>query len=133
MSEIKNLLSRSKRYMKSAKLLIKDGDYESAVSRIYYAMFYCAEAILLTRELSFLSHKGVISAFGKYFVKTGLFPKDMIRMLTRAFEKRQFGDYEFTFVISKAEADEILDQGKTFINAVIKHLRETSLSDGPPS
>ncbi len=31
---------------------------------------------------------GVISAFGEYFVKTGIFPRDMGRELNRAFEKR---------------------------------------------
>ena len=59
MNEVKSLISRSERYMKSAMLLIKDGDYESAVSRVYYAMFYCVEAVLLTKGLSSSSHKAV--------------------------------------------------------------------------
>ena len=94
MNEIKSLISRSERYIKSAELLFNDGDYESAVSRVYYAMFYCVEAVLLTKRLSFSSHKAVISAFGKHFVKTGIFPKDMSKAITLAFEKRQFGDYK---------------------------------------
>ncbi|HHT9107851.1 MAG TPA: HEPN domain-containing protein [Candidatus Wunengus sp. YC63] len=125
MNEIKSLISRSERYMKSAGLLIKDGDYESAVSRVYYAMFYCVEAVLLTKGLSFSSHKAVISAFGEHFVKTGIFPKDMSKAITLAFEKRQFGDYEFTFVIAKEEAEEIIRQGHNFITAIIKYLKES--------
>jgi uncharacterized protein (UPF0332 family) len=113
--------------MKSARLLIKDGDYESAVSRVYYAMFYSVEALLLTKGLSFSSHKAVISGFGEYFVKTGIFPRDMSKVLTRAFEKRQFGDYEFTFVISKEDAREIFKQGKDFINSVGNYLKEAEL------
>ena len=42
-------------------------------------MFYCAQAMLLTKNLSFSSHKGVISAFGEHFVKTGVFPKEIGR------------------------------------------------------
>ena len=125
MNEIKSLLSRSERYMKSARLLIKDGDYESAVSRVYYAMFYCVEAVLLSKRLSFSSHKAVISTFGEHFVKTGIFPKDMSKAITLAFEKRQFGDYEFTFVIAKEEAEEIIRQGQNFITAIAKYLRES--------
>ena len=53
MTEVNALIDKAKRYIKSAKLLIEDGDFESAVSRTYYAMFYCAEAALLTKELSF--------------------------------------------------------------------------------
>lgn len=125
MNEIKSLISRSERYMKSAGLLIKDGDYESAVSRVYYAMFYCVEAVLLTKGLSFSRHKAVISAFGEHFVKTGIFPKDMSKAITLAFEKRQFGDYEFTFVITKEEAEEIIRQGQNFITSIIKYLKES--------
>lgn len=125
MNEIKSLIFRSERYMKSAGLLIKDGDYESAVSRVYYAMFYCVEAVLLTKGLSFSRHKAVISAFGEHFVKTGIFPKDMSKAITLAFEKRQFGDYEFTFVITKEEAEEIIRQGQNFITSIIKYLKES--------
>ena len=124
MSEIKSLLSRASRYMKSAKLLIEDGDYESAVSRVYYAMFYSVEALLLTKGLSFSSHKAVISAFGQHFVKTGILPKDMSKTLTKVFEKRQFGDYEFTFVITKEEAEDILKDGRRFIAEIARYLKE---------
>lgn len=103
MKEVKSLIKRAKRYLKSAEILLNEGDYESSVSRTYYAMFYSVQALLLTQNLSFSSHRGVISAFGKYFIKTGIFPKDMGRELNRAFEKRQISDYEYTFVISEEE------------------------------
>jgi uncharacterized protein (UPF0332 family) len=98
--EIKSLIERASRYLKSAEILIKEGDYESSVSRTYYVMFYSVQALLLTKNLSFSSHKGVVSAFGRHFIKTAIFPKEMGRELNRAFEKRQIGDYEYTFVIA---------------------------------
>jgi uncharacterized protein (UPF0332 family) len=101
MIETSALIEKAKRYLKSSEILLKDGDFESSVSRTYYAMFYAAEAALLTKNLSFSSHKGVISGFGEHFVKTGIFSKEMGRELNRAFEKRQVGDYEYTFAISK--------------------------------
>jgi len=124
MKEIKSLIERAKKYLKSAEILLKEEDYESSVSRTYYAMFYSAQAMLLTKGLSFSSHKGVISAFGEHFVKTGIFPKEMGRELNRAFEKRQIGDYEYTFVISKAEAEEILKSGREFVERIAQYLRE---------
>ena len=51
MKETAALVQKAKRYIKSAKILLNDGDFESCVSRIYYAMFYCAEAALLTKGL----------------------------------------------------------------------------------
>jgi len=127
MREIKSLIEKARKYLRSAEILLKEGDYESSVSRTYYAMFYCAQAMLLTKNLSFSSHKGVISAFGEHFVKTGVFPKEMGRELNRAFEKRQLGDYEYTFVISKREAEEMLESGKKFVNEIVQHLKEKKI------
>jgi len=124
MKEINSLIERAKRYLKSAEVLLGEGDYESSVSRTYYAMFYSAQAILLTKNLSFSSHKGVISAFGEHFVKTGIFPKERGRELNKAFEKRQLGDYEYTFVISKKEAEEILGNGYKFVDSINQYLKK---------
>lgn len=123
MKEERALIERAKKYLRSAELLLEEGDYESSVSRTYYAMFYSVQALLLTKNLSFSSHKGVISAFGKYFIKTNIFPKEMGKKLNKAFEKRQLGDYEYTFIISKEEAEELLRDGKEFVKEVIEYLK----------
>ncbi|MBI4681171.1 MAG: HEPN domain-containing protein [Nitrospirae bacterium] len=122
MKEIQSLIKRARKYLKTAGKLIIEKDYESSVSRSYYAMFYSAEAVLLAKGLSFSSHKGVLSAFGEHFVKTDVFPKDMSRELYRAFEKRQLGDYEYTFVISEEEAREVLKSAKSFVNKIGQYL-----------
>ncbi len=124
MKEIKSLIERAEKYLKSAEILLEKNDYESSVSRTYYAMFYSAQAMLLKENLSFSSHKGVISAFGEHFIKTGVFSKKMGRELNRAFEKRQLGDYEYTFVILEREAEEILKSGKDFVKNIIQYLME---------
>lgn len=118
MSEIPALIAKAQRYLKSADLLLRDGDYESSVSRTYYAMFYCAEAALLTRNLTFSSHKSVIAAFGEQFIKTGVLPKELGRELNRAFEKRQLGDYGSTPVVSNEDANELLAHGWKFCSAI---------------
>ncbi len=122
MTETTALIQKAQRYLKSAHLLLEDKDYESSVSRTYYAMFYAAQAVLLTKNLSFSSHKGVISAFGEHFIKTGTFPKEMGRELNRAFEKRQIGDYEYTFVVSNEDAEQMLQSGKEFVNTIARWL-----------
>jgi uncharacterized protein (UPF0332 family) len=122
MNENAALIQKARRYIKSADMLLQDKDYESSVSRAYYSMFYAAEAALLTKGLSFSSHKGVISGFGEHFVKAGIFPKEMARELNRAFEKRQMGDYEYTSVISQEDAEEILQIAKDFVETVARWL-----------
>lgn len=57
--------------------------------------------------------------FGERFIKTGVFGKEMSKELTRAFEKRQLGDYEYTFVIARDEAKEMFEKGKDFVEKII--------------
>ena len=116
--EIQALLIKSEKYLHSAALLIQSKDFDSSVSRSYYAMFYAAEALLLSRGLVFSSHRGVISGFGEQLIKPGILEKDYGRMLNRAFSKRQLGDYEHGFVITEPEAIEILEDGKRFLQAI---------------
>lgn len=122
MNEIENLLQRADKYLQSSELLINAQDYESAVSRTYYAMFFASEAALLAKGLSFSKHKGVISAFGKEFIVEGIFPKEMGRNLRRAYQKRQLGDYQYTFVITKEEAEELLEKGREFLKNIKEYL-----------
>lgn len=124
MSEIDSLIKRADKYLNSAKMLFENQDYESCASRTYYAMFYSVEALLLSRKLSFSSHKGVLSAFGQHFVKTGIFSKDMSKNLNLAFEKRQLGDYGYTFVIDRVEAKELLEIGQSFVSKISQYLKK---------
>ena len=128
MSQIQALIEKARRYLRSAELLIRDGDYDSAVSRSYYAMFYSAEAVLLRKEMTFTSHKAVISAFGQYFVKTGIFDKQMGRDLTIIFGERQLGDYESNFSISEDNAGRALESAQRFVDQVAEWLK-SDLSD----
>jgi len=118
MSQIQALIEKARRYLRSAELLIQDGDYDSAVSRAYYAMFYLAEAALLTKEMTFTSHKAVISAFGQYFVTTGIFDKRMGRDLNIIFDERQLGDYGSNFPISEDNARYALETAQEFVSQI---------------
>ncbi|GEM_PF-4469741 len=58
------LLDKAKRSLFAVKLLLDQGYPEFAMSRVYYAMFYMAEALLMSQGLSYRTHGGVIGAFG---------------------------------------------------------------------
>ena len=125
MKEVHALLLKAKRYLRSAELLLGDADYESSVSRTYYAMFYCAQAALLTKNMTFSSHRGVIAAFGEQFIKTNVFPRELGRELNRAFGKRQLGDYEYTSVVSDEDARQLLT-GKEFCCTIERWITDSS-------
>jgi len=124
MNHIQLLIEKAVRYLRSAELLIQDGDYDSSVSRAYYAMFYAAEAALLKKEMTFSSHKSVISAFGEHFVKTGIFEKRMGKDLNIIFDQRQLGDYEYRHSISEDDAHHALKVAKEFVEVVSRWLEK---------
>jgi uncharacterized protein (UPF0332 family) len=59
MKEIRDLIERAEKFLTTAKHALDLEDYDSCASRSYYAMFFMAEAVLLTKNLSASSHKGV--------------------------------------------------------------------------
>jgi len=122
LKEIETLLDRAGKSIKSATLLLKEKDYESSVSRCYYAMFYATEAILLTKKLRFSSHKSVITLFGRHFIKNGIFNPELGRRLSKTFKKRLIGDYSFDTQMSKGDAKEILEWAKDFVREMKKYL-----------
>ena len=81
MEEIKELCKRAAMYLHSAQTLIDDGDFNSAVSRTYYAMFYMTQACLFSQNITTSSHTGNSQKFSEIFVKTGIFPKEYGRYL----------------------------------------------------
>lgn len=122
--EITEIIQKAKRSLKVAQKLCKDGEYDFSVSRAYYAMFYMAEAVLLTKDLSFSKHSGVISAFGQYFVKSEIFDRKYQKMLSEAFEIRNIGDYSFSREISKEESERILKNAEEFLMETEKFLKK---------
>ena len=78
-------------------------------------MFYGAEALLLSQEKTYSSHRAVIAAFGQHFIKSGLLPREMHRWLHRAFEKRQISDYEYLTGLSEADVVDLQEKGEQFL------------------
>ena len=87
-------------------------------------MFYTAEALLLTRNLSFSKHKAIIAAFGKEFIKTNLLPQLLHQYLRNAFKLRQLGDYGLPGSVSEKKAQILIEQTREFIGKVEEYLRK---------
>ena len=120
--KIEALLQRMYDSLGSAKLLLDNDYYDSSISRSYYAMFYAAEAILLTKNLKFSSHKSVISLFGEHFVKSGVFPSELGRDLSKAFDERLTGDYSFKSMTTRETAEKAIKRAENFAKNIEEYL-----------
>ena len=82
----------------SARALLERGDGSGATSRAYYAMFNAARALLWLRDgiepSESKKHASTIRKFSEQFVKTGLVPVALGRLLNEAAEARFIADYD---------------------------------------
>lgn len=69
-AETEALLTKARRSLDNARRSLDAGDADFAASRAYYAMFYAAEALLLSRGLAFSKHAAVIAEFTREFVRS---------------------------------------------------------------
>lgn len=122
--QIKAILKKAKRSIIAAKGLIENKDYDFASSRIYYAIFYGMEAVLLTRNISSSKHAGVISQFNQLYIKEDIFPKSFSKIISRLFRERQEGDYGFYFDISEEEILIDVESAEFFLNTISKYLKK---------
>lgn len=122
MTPVHALLAKSRESLDAARLLANGGYHNFAVSRAYYAMFYAAEAFLLTRDLSFSKHSAVIASFGHHFVKTGEVLPHFHRYLIEGQEGRNVGDYDLTTQLGPEEAAEQIRRAEEFLSLAEKHL-----------
>ncbi len=123
-TQLAPMIDKAYRALASARTLAESTDYDFASSRAYYACFYAIEALLLTKQLSFSKHSGVIAAFNQHFIKPGIFPKDFSKMLERLFRDRQMGDYGYDPSISAEEANEDVHVAQRIVESIVDHLRQ---------
>jgi uncharacterized protein (UPF0332 family) len=119
---VRELLDKAAQSIDAAELLLKDGYIDFSASRAYYAMFYAVEALLLNRERSFSKHSAIISAFGKEFVKTGIFDSRFHRYLLNAFDLRNAGDYGSIHAVSEEKARQAIEEARELLTVITQYL-----------
>ena len=110
-------LERAFETLEEAKLLFDGKKYVGAINRIYYAMFYAINALLILEGYSSSKHSGVMSLFNKHFVRAGIVSKEAGRFFQEMFVFRSKGDYGDFKTFTKEEA-------KSALNKCAKYLEE---------
>ncbi len=113
---IANNLQKAKDTLVQADALYNIQQYIGVVNRGYYAMFYSASAILLTKGLGTSKHYGVISLLDREFVKNGEVDPVWSKNLRNAFNLRSWSDYDEQAVITKEQAETLLNDARNFVS-----------------
>jgi len=117
-------IQRAHRYLETAALVLEEGDFESCVSRAYYAMFYVTRALLRQEGITPKTHSGLRNQFGLHFIKTGDLPERFADMLNDAEELRALAEYAEERVITEEDAESTLRDADVFVDRVSEMLRD---------
>ncbi len=77
-------LTQAAESLNEARLLIDQKMCRGAMDRVHFTMFYCACALLATKEFGPSRDGNVAAKFHQEFVKTGLMPREIGERFKRA-------------------------------------------------
>lgn len=120
---IRYRLQQAEDSLEEARVLQREGmSLRSVMNRLYYAMFYAVLALLQEKQMGASKHIGVISLFDREFIKPGLLDKGLSKVLHRAFELRQKGDYLEAADVTKEDVEEMFPRAIDFVKKITDYL-----------
>ncbi|MFQ6063627.1 MAG: HEPN domain-containing protein [Methanosarcinales archaeon] len=110
-------LQKIYKFLETANICLNNHDYDSCVSRCYYAMFHAS--IVALEEIGMVqakwSHTGLINTFGKEMVKNReLFSTKISGYLKKTYDLRILGDYSIG-IVDQEDANRALNMCKEFL------------------
>ena len=71
--------------MEAEHLLFDAGYYRIANNRAYYSIFHAMRAVLVFDDYDSSRHSGIIAEFRRKYIKEGVFPVEISKMIGEAF------------------------------------------------
>ena len=107
---IKFRIETSHKTVDAAKILFENGFYNSAVNRLYYAVFYAVNALLVNNDLTSQTHNGLRSQFSLHFIVTQKLDKKYGKLLSKLFDWRQKGDYNSYYEFKQEDVSPLFEE-----------------------
>ena len=98
-----------------ARDLLAAGHHNDVIAKAYYAMFYASKALLLAVGEDPVKHTGVVTFFGRHFVKVGLTDPKYGRTLAIAKRLREECDYNERKRATEEEAKLSIADAEDFV------------------
>src|SRR4030042_4763720 len=117
------IMDKAVRSLEASKNFLEGGNSDFSSSRSYYAAFYALQALMLTKNLVYSKHSGVISGFNEHFIRNNIFPKEFSKYISRLFRERHIGDYDFEQIITREEAEQDFSIASELVSAIQQYLQ----------
>ena len=115
-------MERAREDLDAAHLLFNAGNYRIANNRAYYAIFHAMRAVLVFDNFDSSKHSGVIAEFRRRYIKEGIFPTEMSKMIGSAFTIRNASDYDDMFIASKNDTEEQINNAEYVYKGINEYI-----------
>jgi uncharacterized protein (UPF0332 family) len=116
-------LDESARDWLSARLLAREAFYRQAITRLYFATFHTAQALLAAHGVEAATHEGVQRLIGLHLVVPDALPKEAGRALSSLLSRRHEADYRLLVDIDEGTWLAAGSEAITFFGAASVYLR----------
>lgn len=116
-------VERSYKTLKEARDNAGLGNWNLAINRLYYASFYMAIALILSKGDTAKSHSGVFNIINKNYIATGLLDKKAGILYRKLFSMRQSGDYDDLFDWTEDDVIPLIEPVENLINILHRFIK----------
>ena len=116
-------LVRANEDLETAADNLENGKYRASVNRSYYALFHSIRAITALDHFDSSKHSGVIAFFNQHYVKTGVFDKELSKMIDSCYRLREKADYDDFYLVAKDEAVQQLEKAKKIFQTIESYIK----------
>ena len=90
-------------------------------------MFHAIRSVNALDRFDSSKHSGVIAYFNQNYVKSGVFSREMSRIIKEAYESREKADYLDFYVASRNEAEKQIERAEQFLEVIRIYLDDRNI------
>lgn len=117
-------LEKAERTYDDMLFCAREGKWEAAANRIYYALFHAMSALLVNDGHIVKSHRGVLTMFGEHYVRTGIFTKQDGSLLSELVIMRDNADYNCFFEADEEKLEPFIEPTRLLIEKIKQYIIE---------
>jgi len=120
--------------LKASEVLLKEGLFNDAVSKAYFAVHAISRAILILYDIRASTHEGVKTMFSKQLIREArLIPQDFAKKYSVLKALREDADYEDFIKYSRADAEDAVRTAREFVEKISEVIDKFKQSNTPIS
>lgn len=117
-------LERAKEDLETAEDNLANGRYRASVNRSYYAIFHALRTVTALDHFDSGKHSGIISFFNQHYVKTGIFDREISKMIDSSYRLREKADYDDFYLVARDDAEQQLEKARHVIWTIEQYVRK---------